>query len=414
MRCGPWSQSARPWYGENVQNVENGHTRWPAAGPSPSPSIPDDRRPLFVQIAGALAADITRGRLRPGQRLPGTRSLAASLGVHRSTTVAAYAELGRAGLDGHPTGRRHPGGRRTCPTSRRGRPRVAARGPTPRGLGFDLPPPPPCRAEAVAPQRTPPGSLSLWGGVPDLRLVPPDLLARALRRAARTRGRRALAYTADRSGEPALRAELARLLRATRGLAVGPGGRLRHPGQPDGARPAGPGADPPGRRRGGRGGGLPPGLGRLRGPRRPPAAGPRRSRGPRRGGAAAPDRGPAPARGLPDAAAPVPHHGDALAPRRLALLSLARERRFAIVEDDYDHEFQYDGQPVLPLASARPRRHGGLRGDPGQDPRARAADRLPGGRRPRCSSGVGQRADVRRSPGRHAGRGGGGRAAGGR
>jgi GntR family transcriptional regulator/MocR family aminotransferase len=40
------------------------------------------------------------------------------------------------------------------------------------------------------------------------------------------------------------------------------------------------------------------------------------------------------------------------AARRMALLDLARRKRFAIVEDDYDHEFHYDGRPVLPLASA--------------------------------------------------------------
>jgi len=39
-------------------------------------------------------------------------------------------------------------------------------------------------------------------------------------------------------------------------------------------------------------------------------------------------------------------------PRRLALLALARAERIAILEDDYDHEFHYDGRPVLPLASA--------------------------------------------------------------
>jgi GntR family transcriptional regulator/MocR family aminotransferase len=38
--------------------------------------------------------------------------------------------------------------------------------------------------------------------------------------------------------------------------------------------------------------------------------------------------------------------------RRLELLALARAHRFAIVEDDYDHEFHYAGRPVLPLASA--------------------------------------------------------------
>jgi GntR family transcriptional regulator/MocR family aminotransferase len=39
------------------------------------------------------------------------------------------------------------------------------------------------------------------------------------------------------------------------------------------------------------------------------------------------------------------------AARRLELLDVARARRIAVLEDDYDHEFQYDGRPVLPLAS---------------------------------------------------------------
>ena len=37
--------------------------------------------------------------------------------------------------------------------------------------------------------------------------------------------------------------------------------------------------------------------------------------------------------------------------RRLQLLELARRKRFAIIEDDYDNEFHYAGRPVLPLAS---------------------------------------------------------------
>src|SRR5262249_20412895 len=45
------------------------------------------------------------------------------------------------------------------------------------------------------------------------------------------------------------------------------------------------------------------------------------------------------------------------AARRLALLDLARARQIAIIEDDYDHEFHYEGRPVLPLASAD---HAGL------------------------------------------------------
>src|SRR5437867_1877724 len=49
--------------------------------------------PPFLQIARSLAADIRRGRLRPGDRLPGSRRLAAGLHVHRNTVLAALTEL---------------------------------------------------------------------------------------------------------------------------------------------------------------------------------------------------------------------------------------------------------------------------------------------------------------------------------
>src|ERR1051325_6342043 len=44
------------------------------------------------------------------------------------------------------------------------------------------------------------------------------------------------------------------------------------------------------------------------------------------------------------------------AARRLRLLDFAQRERVAIVEDDYDHEFHYDGRPIAPLASADPSR----------------------------------------------------------
>src|SRR5215472_3421132 len=53
----------------------------------------DAALPPFLQIARSLAADIQRGRLRPGDRLPGSRRLADSLEVHRNTVLAALAEL---------------------------------------------------------------------------------------------------------------------------------------------------------------------------------------------------------------------------------------------------------------------------------------------------------------------------------
>src|SRR3546814_10902906 len=36
------------------------------------------------------------------------------------------------------------------------------------------------------------------------------------------------------------------------------------------------------------------------------------------------------------------------------LLDLARQFGFAIIEDDYDHEFHFESQPLLPLAAYGP------------------------------------------------------------
>lgn len=36
----------------------------------------------------------------------------------------------------------------------------------------------------------------------------------------------------------------------------------------------------------------------------------------------------------------------------MALLALAKEFGFAIIEDDYEYDFQYDGVAMLPIASA--------------------------------------------------------------
>lgn len=55
----------------------------------------------------------------------------------------------------------------------------------------------------------------------------------------------------------------------------------------------------------------------------------------------------------------TPHHqfptAVSLAPeRRLKLLDLARNHGFAIIEDDYDHEYHFESQPLRPLASYAP------------------------------------------------------------
>jgi GntR family transcriptional regulator/MocR family aminotransferase len=40
------------------------------------------------------------------------------------------------------------------------------------------------------------------------------------------------------------------------------------------------------------------------------------------------------------------------AERRLKLLQIAKEYQFAIIEDDYDYDFQFEGLPMLPMASS--------------------------------------------------------------
>src|SRR5690606_16597046 len=64
----------------------------------------DSHSPLFSRIAQAVERAIRSGRLTPGTRLPGSRSLARALGVHRNTILHAYAELTAQGwLSAAPT-----------------------------------------------------------------------------------------------------------------------------------------------------------------------------------------------------------------------------------------------------------------------------------------------------------------------
>src|SRR6266699_909811 len=54
--------------------------------------------PMFLQLASSIAEAIRRGRLKPGDPLPGTRLLAEQLGLNRNTVVAGYGELAAEGL----------------------------------------------------------------------------------------------------------------------------------------------------------------------------------------------------------------------------------------------------------------------------------------------------------------------------
>jgi DNA-binding transcriptional MocR family regulator len=69
------------------------------------PEISDGDAPTYQRIVEALAADIARGALAPGARLPTQRELAHRLGLGIGTVTRAYAEAGQRGLIGGVVGR---------------------------------------------------------------------------------------------------------------------------------------------------------------------------------------------------------------------------------------------------------------------------------------------------------------------
>lgn len=306
--------------------------------------------PIFVQISKAIAADIARGRLKPGVALPGTRSLAVALGVHRSTVVAAYAELLAQGWIGtRQGGTTYVATESPEPTPRR----LTKRGKGSRvvgaQLGFAV------EASAIHVKPLPPASVRdpifMWGGVPDLRLVPVELLARAYRRVARRHGHTLLGYYLDGRGHPRLRSALGQFLSSTRGIAVGEDNLIVTRGSQMALDLVARSLLRPGDAVVVESPGYSSAFNVFR----------------RAGAEVIPIA--VDAHGLDVAALErvsqrrkirliyvTPHHQYpttvVLSPgRRLALLDLARQKQIAILEDDYDQEFHYDGRPVLPLAS---------------------------------------------------------------
>jgi len=63
-----------------------------------TPKLGSRRAPLYVAIAEAMADDVAAGRLRPGERMPSHRLLAARMGIDLTTATRAYAEARRRGL----------------------------------------------------------------------------------------------------------------------------------------------------------------------------------------------------------------------------------------------------------------------------------------------------------------------------
>jgi GntR family transcriptional regulator / MocR family aminotransferase len=171
--------------------------------------------PVYKQLERQIVEEIVRGRLAPGAALPGTRELAAQLDVNRKTVVLAYEELTAQGWTfSHPT--RGTFVSEALPNV--GKPTVPI-----------IQSKPPTYPHYVFANQTntipivladgPTGSFD--DGLPDSRLFPAQTFARSYRTALLRESKLDRLYYGDPRGHPRLRKALANMLNADRGLSVG-------------------------------------------------------------------------------------------------------------------------------------------------------------------------------------------------
>ena len=167
--------------------------------------------PRSSQVAHALIDAIARGQVHDGDRLPSTRTLAATFGLARTAVVAAYEELTAAGfLVARPGGSTHVerGAGDAARAGAFGTVLSGASGTVLSGAsGAGLPPPAPS-----APRPATPITYDLRPGLADPGLISERDWTRAMR----------LAASPARQPPPDLRDQLTGHLRRARGLAVDP------------------------------------------------------------------------------------------------------------------------------------------------------------------------------------------------
>jgi GntR family transcriptional regulator / MocR family aminotransferase len=307
----------------------------------------DGTQQIYLQLAHALIEEIRSGRLLPGTALPGTRELGDMVGVNRKTVVQSYDELCAQGwLIAEPA-------RGTFVSSQL--PAVDLK--ESRSFGTVLPDAPDFRMRRPAPdlpswQKLPADTLSFDDGLPDPRLVPADALGRAWRQALVSSARLNRLGYGDPRGLPVLRQAVADMLRADRAVPCTPDHICIVRGSQMGiylaARLLVVGGD----------------TVAMESLSYPPAREAFRAAGADIAAVGLDEHGmrldeleALCRRRRVRAVYVTPHHQFpttvVLRPeRRLHLLALAEQFGFAIVEDDYDHEFHFARRPMLPLISA--------------------------------------------------------------
>jgi len=307
---------------------------------------------LHIQVCNGFISLISNGTLQPSDVLPGSRVLAALIGVNRNTVKLAYEELISQGwadsiarkgvfvLSGLPV------------LSKRTSFRADQERSTGQSFSWNN------RFKNALPAKNLQRSvLTIDDGFPDVRLTPIDELMREYRSISRkSYGKNFLKYGSAK-GSIHLRTSIARYLYNTRGIVVDPQNILITKGSQMGIFLA---------------------SGLLLEPSESIAVGASNylladntflHYGARL------IRVPVDAHGMDidylektlrrrkiKAVYVIPHHHCPTTvtlsmERRMKLLKLAKEHRFAIIEDDYDFDFHYENKPFLPLASIDHHQH---------------------------------------------------------
>lgn len=304
---------------------------------------------IYLQIANAFIHNIRRGTLRKGLKLPGSRELSMELGIHRNTMLAAYEELSVQGwiemiprkgtfvvehlpeikpvnINNEETIRQYP--RKTI---------------------FSLDD----KKIVLFPSIDFPESMSLTinDGFPDIRLAPTELFIREMRSLSRQPAFRKYYLYGNPRGPIYLRETLAAFLSDTRGLPISAANVMVTKGAQMGIFLAASLL-------------AKPGDNVIVGEPSYFAA----TLTFEQIGAAI-NRVPVDDSGIDVDAIEalckkkkirlvyvIPHHHHpttvTLTPeRRIQLLELAAKYKFAVIEDDYDYDFHYTGNPILPMAS---------------------------------------------------------------
>ncbi|QGM45864.1 PLP-dependent aminotransferase family protein [Methylocystis heyeri] len=311
---------------------------------------PRSETPIYLQVVHALIQDIRRGRLLPGTILPSTRAMAEALGVNRKTIVLAYDDLIAQGwLETSGTRGTFVSDRLPEPVSLKARGEADA-GPS-RSPDFSfraVPPPQIVYRESSC--------VTFDDGVPDHRLLVTSSLASAYRTALQSATRIGGMTYGDPMGSNELRQLIAEMLSTHRGMVTTPENICITRGSQMGIFLASRVLLSPGD------------VVLVEGLSYAPAREAFKAAGADvigvridKDGLDVEEVEQLCLRRRVRVVYVTPHHqfpttvslkGD----RRSRLLDLAGRFGFAVLEDDYDHEFHYQSQPLLPMASYAPHR----------------------------------------------------------